>query len=188
MNRHVDPVAADDALLDTLGGPAPHIPDPTDPLAPLLLWWRRDVEDNNMAEFMFTFDARYAHEPHPYCLAAHPDGYVVIEALDKGAAQAAFLRMFGNTWDRAYDTAEFDQIRHDFLLGELARYRATTDTELVQAIEHHAQPAAFCRFACGDIEILTGTHDVGDTHACTAHGDTHVTEVITTALVDTNPT
>lgn len=77
-----------------------------------------------MAEFMLTFGQKYAREPHPLYPAAHPDGYVVIEADDYDAARLAVANTFAIYWCDLY-TPETWQLYVDYFpRGELGRITA----------------------------------------------------------------
>lgn len=71
-----------------------------------------------MSEFYVTFGCQYAHEQHPRLGAAHPDGWLTIEADDEVAARATAIAWLGTAWSFMYD--EKPDLRL-FPLGELHR-------------------------------------------------------------------
>lgn len=75
-----------------------------------------------MVEFFVTFQQRFRREEHPTHAEAHPDGWIVIEAPDYLAAQAAANERFGHRhWSMLYhekpDTRFFPR-------GEVGRFAA----------------------------------------------------------------
>lgn len=73
-------------------------------------------------EFYVTFGQRYRHEQHPELEAAHPDGWLVVEALDLDDARAMAFAALGSAWAFVYALEDFDPTLYP--LGELARLTA----------------------------------------------------------------
>ncbi len=94
-----------------------------------------------MTETRITFGVQYAHKTHPTFPAAHPDGYVTIEA-DVDTARRAAHMLFGRAWAFTYPAAEFDAARWA-PRGQLWRVDDTTARVLA---------AAFVLLAGDDVE------------------------------------
>ncbi len=71
-------------------------------------------------EYYITFGQKYRTEPHPKYNWIDPDGYVVIEAADKGLASKKAFELFGQFWSFIYSPAEmhFEYFPH----GEIRRF------------------------------------------------------------------
>jgi hypothetical protein len=72
--------------------------------------------------FYLTFGYRYLHEPHPFFPAAHPDGWIQIEAPTYAAARDLASKHLHNRWAFLYPADEF--YSELFPLGALARITA----------------------------------------------------------------
>lgn len=72
-----------------------------------------------MSEFYVTFGIKYAREPHPTFAAAHPDGWVTIEAPDEIAARTVAFERLGIYFAFIYYDAPDGCL---FPRGELARW------------------------------------------------------------------
>jgi hypothetical protein len=77
-----------------------------------------------MSDYMLTFGIRYATEPHPTFSTAHPDGWVTIEAPNEQYARKLAHWIFGPAWAFLYSESTFEQSKHLFPRGEIARIRA----------------------------------------------------------------
>jgi hypothetical protein len=79
-------------------------------------------------EFFVTFGQMYAREPHPAFLAAHPDGYLVVEAAGYDQARAAVVALLGQRWSDLYTSESWARTRAElgdlYPLGELGRFKA----------------------------------------------------------------
>lgn len=75
-----------------------------------------------MKEFFVTFGKKYADKPHPNFPEANPDGWVVIEADDIGAARAEASSRFGEYFAFMYSKHDF--LPHLFPKGEIARFKS----------------------------------------------------------------
>lgn len=75
-----------------------------------------------MPEYRVTFGQRYHREPHPTFPAAHPDGWLAIDATDEDTAREVAHLMLGTHWAFLYDaaTSDVDWALY-FPLGELDR-------------------------------------------------------------------
>jgi len=71
-------------------------------------------------EYYITFGQKYRYEPHPRASWVDPDGYVVIEAEDKGLAAQKAVELFGQLWSFIYSKEEmrFEYFPH----GETRRF------------------------------------------------------------------
>jgi hypothetical protein len=74
-----------------------------------------------LEKFYITFGQQYRHEAHPSGLAIHPDGYVVIEAIDCFAARSKAFEMFGNHFCMLHTQGTWFNENHEqfYPLGEL---------------------------------------------------------------------
>jgi hypothetical protein len=77
-------------------------------------------------EFFVTFGQQYTREPNPGFEAAHPDGWLVIEANSLEDARSAVAHALGNHWSNLYTKEEFmtDAARL-YPRGELGRITST---------------------------------------------------------------
>lgn len=76
-------------------------------------------------EFIITFGSQYRTMEHPTFPPAHPDGYVVIHAVDEPTARATAFGMFGDHWSMCYTRKEFmrdgvEQVERWYPLGAIA--------------------------------------------------------------------
>lgn len=77
-------------------------------------------------EYIITFGQKYKYEKHPYFTKAHPDGYVVIEAMSEAQAKIKAAQLCGTNEGKyafyafMYDAEDFDY--HFYPMGEIARY------------------------------------------------------------------
>ncbi len=75
-----------------------------------------------MKTFMVTFGQRFRHDEHKRFPAAHPDGWVTIEAHDDSAARMIAFDRLGEEWAFLYREADFTPGMYP--MGELARFSA----------------------------------------------------------------
>lgn len=59
-------------------------------------------------KYFVTFGQRYAREPHPTFPAAHPDGWLEIEAPNYAAANQAAHDFLGSHFALLYEERNFD--------------------------------------------------------------------------------
>ena len=73
--------------------------------------------------FYVTFGQQYARKPHPRFRGAHPDGYLVVEAVDLADARMFAVSLLGTYWSDCYgqETAETWKAEL-FPAGVLARF------------------------------------------------------------------
>lgn len=97
-----------------------------------------------MPEFIITFGDQYRREPHPTFPAAHPDGFVTIEAADIARARAIAFDRFGQKWSMAYSKEEFesDESRRLYTRGELGRVKAGA-VSIPSGVWRHAKGAHY---------------------------------------------
>jgi len=76
--------------------------------------------------FFITFGQRYAREAHPRLAAAHPDGWVLIEARTYDSAREIAFANLGVFWGEMYDTEDFRP--EYFPRGEIARFAESVPT------------------------------------------------------------
>lgn len=89
----------------------------------------------DLVEYRITFGVRYADEPHPLFLPAHPDGWVAVLAVSEDAARRLVHARIGNAWAFIYQPGHpgypASAGRH-YKRGELGRW-ATADVRPADA-------------------------------------------------------
>lgn len=75
-----------------------------------------------MTDYWVTFGGQYARQTHPRFPGAHPDGYLVIEAVSYEHARAATADLLGDAWSDIYGPGEWlTAVSRLFPRGELDR-------------------------------------------------------------------
>lgn len=71
-----------------------------------------------LQDFYVTFGMMYRYEKHPHWPAAHPDGWLRVQAPDEEAARLLVRKYIGNVYAFMYEGPRFDSSWHP--VGELA--------------------------------------------------------------------
>jgi hypothetical protein len=84
-----------------------------------------------LQKFYLTFGVQYSHLPHPTWPGAHPDGWVLIEAVNEDRARGLAYLYFKQNWSMLtpenHFPAELNK-RQYYPLGEIARIRVGEST------------------------------------------------------------
>lgn len=74
-----------------------------------------------MNEYFVTFGQKYRNQPHPLQTYPHPDGWLLVKAVDMTEARTKAFQELGPFWSNIYTDQEFKKNQHLYPKGELHR-------------------------------------------------------------------
>ena len=93
------------------------------------------VPTPQLAKFYLTFGVQYSHAEHPTWPGAHPNGWVLIEAVNEDRARGLAYLYFKEYWSMLYPENHFPvelNKRQYYPLGEIARIRVGSSSVVVE--------------------------------------------------------
>lgn len=73
---------------------------------------QKEQEQTQLKNFYTTFGVQYSQVPHPMGEHIHPNGYGVIQAVDRDTAYAAAFVRYEQRWAFLYNEDDFDASYH----------------------------------------------------------------------------